>query len=124
MNKEMLRRLRIVGAMMKRYFFFKLTGERSGNEYWISDLQKWYTASAPDEYPAEKYGLLRRSIMFRTEVLKTGPIITVGVGDSDVIEYAQLLEDPNSGIYRPFIKRGMLENEAAIKSVIRRPYRI
>lgn len=122
-NKIFVARLRKIGDMMKQFFGSALTGPRTGREYWIPQLQKWYTASAPHEYPAEKFGLLKKSINYRTGVNNKGPFLAIGV-TGEAVRYAKLLETPGSGVYRPFLRRGMLENESKIKALLKNPYRL
>src|SRR5690606_36299145 len=75
LNSELLRRLQKIGRMMKSYFYYTLTGPRTGNIYRVTALgwlnhphavEFTYQASASHEYPAEKTGLLRRSIRYKT----------------------------------------------------------
>lgn len=120
-NREIVKRLGKIGDMMKKFFFHALTGPRTGNVYWVPELNSYYTASATHEYPAEKLGLLRKSLRYRTGMSKEGPFLAIGVL-GEAVRYAKELENPSSGIYRPFLRRGMIENEDVIKKMLKEPY--
>ena len=56
------KKLNALGRMLRSHFKKILKGKRSGREYYVHELGRWYTASAPDEYPAKKLGNLIRSL--------------------------------------------------------------
>ncbi len=109
---ELGRRLNEVGDEMLDYLHEKLTGPRTGREYYVPELGRTYTASAPGEYPAEKLSFLRSSI--NAQYYETPSSMSVSVG-SDGIEYARTLE---LDMGRPFISRSFFEKQDRIKQIL------
>lgn len=107
--------------MLKSYFYRKLTGPRTGRIYYVPALGRTYQASAPGEYPAEKFGHLRRGIRFQTGISIRGPYLVLGVANEAVL-YATELEDPGSRAPRPFLRRGMIENQSTIQRMLKKPF--
>lgn len=58
-----------LSASLQDYIIERFAEEKSGEQYWIRELGKYYTSSAPGEYPAIKLGTLQRS--FGVEIRDT-----------------------------------------------------
>ena len=110
LNRIMSVRLRMIGRMMKRYFNDKLQGPRTGRIYRLP-TGGFYQASAPGEYPARKFGDLRKTLAYQINV-EPGEICLV-IGSP--MEYAVDLE-----LYkdRPFLRRGLFENIHKIEDML------
>lgn len=115
-NDAQKRALRI-GHMLRNYIVTQLAGQRSGRVYRVPGTKRFYTASAPGEYPAVRTGYLRRSI--RTVVRQDlwGVYAVVG---TDVPYGASLERRGAQGLKggRPWLTRAYAEMLPEIRKVL------
>lgn len=124
MSAEFRERLAGVGKMIRAFLRRKFEEPKTGRTYFYPFHGGLHVASAPDEYPAMKTGMLHKSIKYATAFSPTGPVLWVGVGHDEVRPYAEKLEDPTSKIARPLIRRAFIELEKEIKAELKKAYRI
>lgn len=92
-----------------------MSGSRTGRQYRVPGTRRFYTASAPGEYPAVRTGYLRRSI--RTAVRQDLYGVYAVVGTSVV--YGKWLEEksPSDG-GRPWLSRAYAEALPEIRRIL------
>lgn len=113
-NAACVDKLADVGKHMKEFFNEALQGPRTGRTYFIPELNKYYVASAPGEYPTVKFGHLRKSMTWKVVHGKFVQSLYIGTNVPYAIELEMAM--------RPFLKRGIMENYTEIRSLLGRPF--
>lgn len=99
-----------------------LSGSRSGRTYRIPGTRRTYTASAPGEAPAVRFGDLRRSIKI-TEPVKDGNDIKCYVG-SDLIKALHLELGTRKMRPRPHFRVAVENSADARRAIMNEPLRM
>lgn len=100
-----------------------LKGQRSGRRYRKYPFRTYYTASAPGEPPARRFGNLNRHWDKRAESKSTSSGVEVVAVLESQERYAAYLESGTSKIAaRPFVDKIKEKAQPEIEKIYREPY--
>lgn len=99
---------------LRNHIVIEMASPKSGRQYQVPGTSRTYTASAPGEYPAIRFGQLRSGIQMATHVSLQGVFGIVGTN----VAHGFYLED---GL-RPWLSRALDEKADEIKAILEEPW--